>query len=254
MKTFTTTLALVLTATVMMAFPRGSQLTIEVLGHRANSMILINGQKYNAMNNIVQLDGLLPGNYPVKVLRPTYWGDHGVVFRGNIRVPHRSQVNAVIGRRGMTVNAVPLAHHHGGSYWDSNGGGNGYHHAPNPNGNGGFVSMLPHNEPVIEPIVCSSPVMIGMHPDQFASALRSIELATFDSDQIRVAKQIIRRNGASSQQIAEIMRVLSFESSRLKIAKFGYQFVADPENYYVVNDVFWFSSSIRELDRFINQY
>ena len=78
--------------------------------------------------------------------------------------------------------------------------------------------MLPHNEPVVEPIVCSSPVMInGMHPDQFASALRSIELATFDSDQIRVAKQIIRRNGASSQQIAEIMRVLSFESSRLKI-------------------------------------
>ena len=30
-------------------------------------MIVINGQKYNAMNNIVQLDGLLPGNYPVKV-------------------------------------------------------------------------------------------------------------------------------------------------------------------------------------------
>ena len=254
MKTFTTTLALVLTATVMMAFPRGSQLTIEVRGHRSNSMIVINGQKFNATNNVVYLDGLAPGNYPVKLLRPTYWGEHGVIFRGNIRVPHRSQVNAVISRRGMSVKAVPLAHHHGGSYWDGNGAGNGYHHAPNSNGNGGFVSMMPNNNPVAEPIICSSPVMVGMHPDQFASALRSIELATFDSDQIRVAKQIIRRNGASSQQIAEIMRVLSFESSRLKIAKFGFQFVADPENYYVVNDVFWFSSSIRELDRFINQY
>lgn len=253
MKTFTTTLALVLTATVMMAFPRGSQLTIEVLGHRANSVVLINGQKFNATQNIVQLDGLTPGNYPVKVLRPTHWGEHGVVFTGNIRVPHRSQVSAVITRGGMKVNAVPMAHH-GGSYWDGNGGGNGYHHAPNPNGNGGFVSMLPHHEPVVEPIVCSTPVMIGMHPNAFAGALQVIESQTFDSDQIRVAKQIIRTNSPSSHQIAQIMELMSFESSRLKIAKFGYQFVPDPENFYVVNDVFWFSSSIRELDRFINRY
>ena len=93
-----------------------------------------------------------------------------------------------------------------------------------------------------------------MHPDVFASALRSIELQTFDSDQIRVAKQIIQRNGASSHQIKEIMKLMSFESSRLEIAKFGFQFVEDQGNYFVVNDVFWFSSSIRELDRYINQY
>ena len=105
----------------------------------------------------------------------------------------------------------------------------------------------------VQPVVCP-PVFVGMHPDVFASALRSIELQTFDSDQIRVAKQIIRSNGASSVQMAEIMKLLSFESSRLEIAKFGFQFVADPENYYLVNDVFWFSSSIRELDRYINRY
>lgn len=276
MKTFTTTLALVLTATVMMAFPRGSNLTIEVMGHRPNTLIVVNGQKYNALNNVVQLNGLQPGEYPVKVLRPTYWGDQGVVFRGKIRVPHRSDVSAVISRRGMRVKAFPMAHQ-GGSYWDQDdhygghGQGNGYgngcpngcsgacshgygsHHTPNTNGNGGFVSTLPHHEPVIEPVVCP-PVYIGMSPDAFASALRSIDLATFDSDQIRVAKQIIRRNGASSSQIADIMKALSFESSRLEVAKFGFQFVADPENYFVVNDVFWFSSSIRELDRYINQY
>ena len=253
MKTFTTTLALVLTATVMMAFPGGSKLTIEVMGHRTNTMVVVNGQKYNATNNIVELNGLQPGNYPVKVLRPTHWGDHGVTFNGMIKVPHRSDVTALITRNGMKVNAVPLAHN-GGSYWDNNGGhGNGGHHTPNANGNGGFVSIQPHHNPVIEPIVCA-PVVIGMHPDVFASALRSIDLATFDSDQIRVAKQVISRNGASSQQIAQIMDVLSFESSRLEIAKFGWEFVGDPNNYHVVNDVFWFSSSIRELDRYINRY
>ena len=205
------------------------------------------------MNNVVRLDGLLPGEYPIKVLRPTYWGDQGVVFTGVVNVPHRSNVTALITRNGMKVNAMPLAHH-GGSYWEGNGGhGHGITHIPNANGNGGFVSTLPHHQPIVEPVVCA-PVMIGMHPDVFASALRSIELATFDSDQIRVAKQVISRNGASSHQIAEIMRILSFESSRLEIAKYGYQFVGDPENYFVVNDVFWFSSSIRELDRYINRY
>lgn len=256
MKTFTTTLALVLTATVMMAFPRGSKLTIEVMGHRPNTLIVLNGQKYNAMSNVVKLEGLNPGEYPVKILRPTYWGDQGVVFTGVIKVPHLSDVTALITRRGMKVNAVPLAHY-GGSYWDQDGGqgghGHGPYHTPNSNGNGGFVSMNPYHLPVVEPVVCP-PVYLGMSPDVFASALRSIDLATFDSDQIRVAKQVISRNGASSDQVAEIMKQLSFESSRLEVAKFAFQFVADPENYFVVNDVFWFSSSIRELDRYINQY
>lgn len=250
MKTFTTTLALILTATVMMAFPSASRLTVEVIGHRPNSMIVLNGQQYNSMSNTIFLDGLMPGNYQVQVLRPTHWGDQGVVFNGTIRVPQRSDVTAIITQRGMKVNTMPLALH-GGSYWDADCGPNGTVHVPNANGNGGFVSMRPQHP--VQPVVCP-PVFVGMHPDVFASALRSIELQTFDSDQIRVAKQIIRSNGASSIQMAEIMKLLSFESSRLEIAKFGFQFVADPENYYLVNDVFWFSSSIRELDRYINRY
>ncbi len=247
MKTFTTTLALVLTATVMMAYPSASRLTIEVAGHRPNTVIIIDGQTYNAANNLVRLEGMMPGDHQVKLMRPSSWGDHGVLFNGVIRVPQRSDVTAIITPQGMKVNSQPLAHQ-GGSYWDGNGGhGHGAIVIPNANGNGGFVSMLPHPQPV----VCA-PIVIGMHPDVFASALRSIELQSFDSDQVRVAKQIIRLNGASSNQIAQIMELVSFESSRLEIAKYGYQFVGDPENYFVVNDVFWFASSVRELDRFIN--
>ena len=252
MKTFTTTLALVLTAMVTMAFQRGSQLTVEVLGHRPNSMIVINGQQYNSLQNVVHLDGLMPGQYPIQVLRPTHWGNNGVVFSGTIQVPNRSSVRAVITRNRMKVDARPLAHNHGGSYWDGNGHGHGTTHIPNPNGNGGFVSTLPHHQPVVEPVVCP-PAFIGMHPNAFADALEVIRSQTFDSDQVRVAKQIIRTNRVSSQQVAEIMRLMSFESSRLEIAKFGYAFVADPANFYIVNDVFWFSSSVRELDRFINR-
>lgn len=252
MKTFTTTFLLVLSSGLMMAYPAASRLTVELVGHRPNTMIVINGQRFNGANNMVQLNGLMAGDYPVQILRATAWGDAGVLFNGVIRVPQWSDVTAVIGQQGMKVKAAPLAHA-GGSYWDNEPGhGHGGTHYQNPNGNGGFVSLLPSCEP-IQPIVCA-PRVIGMHPDVFASALRSIEMQNFDSDQIRVAKQIIRMNGASSFQMAEIMRLMSFESSRLEIAKFGYQFVGDPENYFIVNDVFWFSSSIRELDQFINHY
>lgn len=230
----------------MMAFPRGSELTVEVIGHRPNSLIVLNGQTYSSTNNAVHLEGLMPGDYAVKVLRPSYWGSQGVLFAGTIHVPHFSNVQARITPNGMKVDAQPLAHGRP-NYWDDQCGTA----TQNPNGNGGFVSLLPHNQRPVEPIVCA-PAVIGMHPDVFERALQSIRAQAFDSDQIRVAKQVIRANGASSHQIAEIMRVLSFESSRLEIAKFGYQFVGDPQNYYIVNDVFWFSSSVRELDRFIN--
>ncbi|MDP6909170.1 MAG: DUF4476 domain-containing protein [Flavobacteriales bacterium] len=254
MKTLTSTLALILTISVLTASAYGSRLRVKLFGHRPNVTIVFNGQQYISADNIIRVRGLAPGDYPIKVLRPSHWGSHGVLFKGIIRVPRHSKVVAKISRNGMKVQSEPLAYMHGGghgqSYWGTNSGYGTVHY--NANGNGGFVSMNPYHAPV-EPVVCT-PAMIGMHPDVFAGALRSIEIATFDSDQIRVAKQIIRRNGASSHQIAEIMRALSHESSRLEIAKFGFQFVGDPQNYHVVNDVFWFSSSIRELDRFINNY
>ena len=122
------------------------------------------------MSNTIFLDGLMPGNYKVQLLRPTHWGDQGVVFNGTIRVPQRSDVTAIITQQGMKVNTMPLTHH-GGSYWDADCGPNGTVHVPNANGNGGFVRMRPQHP--VQPVVCP-PVFVGMHPDVFASALRSI--------------------------------------------------------------------------------
>lgn len=244
MKTFTSTFALVLSAALSMAFPQGSELTVELVGHRPQSIIVLNGRTYTSASNALYVNGLAPGNYPIQIVRPSHWGGQGVTFSGTIRVPQRSSVLAIITPTGMKVDAQPLAYN-GPSYWD---GQNGHHQ--NPNGNGGFVSMRPNGRP-IEPVVCT-PIVLGMHPEVFSRAMETVRSQWFDSDCVRLAKQIIRTNGASSQQIADLMRLMDFESSRLEVAKFGYQYVADPENYFIVNDVFWFSSSIRELDRFIS--
>jgi len=48
------------------------------------------------------------------------------------------------------------------------------------------------------------------------------------------------------------MNMLTFESSKLELAKAGYAFVTDRQNFYLVNNSFTFDSSISELEHFIH--
>jgi hypothetical protein len=88
-----------------------------------------------------------------------------------------------------------------------------------------------------------------MAPNTFASLMNTVAAQGFDSNRLASAMQGIRMNGATSVQVADLMGLLSFESRRLELAKFAYAYVADPQNYFVVNDRFSFSSSVRELNR-----
>jgi hypothetical protein len=94
---------------------------------------------------------------------------------------------------------------------------------------------------------------MAMNGQQFQNLKYQIRNATFDSDQLRIARQAIRANGATSKQVRELMQMVSFESTRLELAKSAYRFTADQRNYYIVNDAFSFSSSVRELNSFINR-
>lgn len=77
----------------------------------------------------------------------------------------------------------------------------------------------------------------------------------FESDRLRVAKQSIRAGGSIlAEDVKAIMLQFSFESSRLEFAKFAYRFTCDEYNYFVVNDAFQFSSSIRRLDDYIYRF
>lgn len=90
-----------------------------------------------------------------------------------------------------------------------------------------------------------------MNQQEFSSALQHIRSQSFEDGKLRVAKQVTRGNALRSNQVKRVARQFSFESTRLKFAKFAYQRVSDPHNYYVVNEAFSFSSSVRNLDRFI---
>ena len=66
-----------------------------------------------------------------------------------------------------------------------------------------------------------------------------------------IAEQAISSHRVKAEQVYRILLMFSFESTKLKVAKFAYNYCVDKRNYYRVNDAFTFSSSIRELNNYI---
>lgn len=104
-----------------------------------------------------------------------------------------------------------------------------------------------------QPQQISPTYYLPMSPEDFASAKASISSKSFEDSKLTLAKQIAASNHLTSKQVKEIMQLFSFEDSKLDFAKFAYKYVYDPNNYYIVNDAFKFSSSIDELNEFINK-
>ena len=85
----------------------------------------------------------------------------------------------------------------------------------------------------------------------FRDALESIKRKSFSDSKLILAKQVTKRNCLTANQIKTITALFDFESTKLEFAKYAYPFCYNPENYWKINDVFDFESSIEELDEFI---
>lgn len=91
----------------------------------------------------------------------------------------------------------------------------------------------------------------AMSPSDFSDAKNSIENQSFSDGKLTVAKQILNSNCVNSSQVKEMMSLFSYESSKLDIAMYAYDHTTDPQNYYKINDGFTYSSSVDELNKFI---
>ena len=132
-------------------------------------------------------------------------------------------------------------------------------------GNIGYVETYTENEThyvVTDEVVETHYVMPGyngrvgcpwpMKPQDFQRAKLSIENADFSSDKQTIAKQIVSSNCLTAEQVKQIVSLFDFESGKLEFAKFAYTHTYDVGNYFIINDAFDFSSSIKELDEYIN--
>lgn len=194
-----------------------------VISSADNSFIsvAINNSAPVAPSTQINFTNLMPGNHRIKIFR--HFMNHGghwkskMVYNGFVNIPPSSEVVYSINfyNQLMLIASNPI--------W-------GWNPPPPP----------PPPTPVF-----------GMAPQTFNQLIISISSTPFDNTRLNIAKQAIMSNGATSQQILELMGMLTFESNRLDLAKFAYRYATDPNYYFVVNNGFTFNSSINELNRFI---
>lgn len=90
-----------------------------------------------------------------------------------------------------------------------------------------------------------------MNNMDFEDAKRSISASNFDETRLSTAKQIISSNCMNTNQIAALLKLFSFEESKLDFAKYAYTYCLDRNNYYKVGNAFTFESSKTELTNYV---
>jgi len=100
------------------------------------------------------------------------------------------------------------------------------------------------------PAGCQAPMM----EDDYQSAKKSIADKTFEDTKLTLAKQIAGSNCMSAGQIRGIMKLFTFENSKLDFAKFAYDHCCDKTNYFKVDDAFEFDNSSKELNDYISSH
>ncbi|MBW6491225.1 MAG: DUF4476 domain-containing protein [Lentimicrobium sp.] len=113
-----------------------------------------------------------------------------------------------------------------------------------------YNRMISNPTPQPQPI--EPPPCVVSDPE-LSQILTSIKNESFNSTRLTLAKQILRSKQCfTTAQVKEMVRLFSFDDSRLELAKYAWDYTIDRENYYQVADAFSFSSNKEKLMKFLN--
>lgn len=98
------------------------------------------------------------------------------------------------------------------------------------------------------PVGCPVP----MNEGDFRDLKGTISSKSFEESKMTIAKQVLRDHCLFTTQVKELINLFTFEETKLDFAKYAYDYTYDRGNYFKVNDVFTFESSIEELNNYIN--
>ncbi len=92
---------------------------------------------------------------------------------------------------------------------------------------------------------------VPLSQNDFNELKQTIKTKSFEDTKMTIAKQVVLKQCLFVSQVKEIMQLFSFEESKLEFAKYSYDHTYDLGNYFKVNDVFTFESSIEDLNEYI---
>ena len=121
---------------------------------------------------------------------------------------------------------------------------------PYPNNNNPYPNntnpSFPSNNNTNAPVRCQP-----ASQQEYSLALETIKSKGFDNSRLDIAKQIVSAKCFTSEQIKAMAYTFDFDNNRLDFAKYAYDFVLDPSNYYLVSTVFEFDSNSTALTNYI---
>ena len=91
----------------------------------------------------------------------------------------------------------------------------------------------------------------AMGNSNFSSALATVKKQGFDETRLKTAKQIASSNCLNTNQIIQICQTFGFEETKLDFAQFAYDYCVEPKNYFKLNNIFGFSSSVDTLTDYV---
>jgi hypothetical protein len=93
----------------------------------------------------------------------------------------------------------------------------------------------------------------AMSPSGFATMKQSIESKPFSDTKMSTARVATKNACLSTSQVKEICKLFNMDDDKLAYAKYAYNYCVDKANYYQVSEVFSFSSTTDDFNKFLEQ-
>lgn len=210
----------------------GSELKIRMHEYRA-IIVELDHINYNSPTTAFFIDELAPGRHQINIWalenHHRHHGQPRLAYSGFIDIPAQSKVTARLTEHQQlkVVRIEPKFNSHNDC----------------------------DNDDSYDPYYYSAPPVVlpvSNHYGNFESLKSVIRNKSFDNTKAQIAKEYMYNNHICTREVAELMSLLTFESNKLDLAKYAYQYVDDPQNYFRLYNEFTFDSSVNELSDFIH--
>jgi len=221
------------------------------LWNNSSFRVVFNNNTFNKSNQF-GLQNIKPGYHNLQVIKLVR-NKHGhgflkkVLYSGNIKIPKNSKVKAIVTRhRNLQISIVKKNNHNFHGHQQNCGHQNGYSCGCSVN-NDDWNEPYGYNDGYF-----NTPQQMSQY--EFNQLYTLLDNTSFDNSKLTIAKQAIRSNYFTTNQVSILMSLFSFDSKRVQLAKLAYAKVVDKHNYYMVNEQFTFNSTVEELHEYINKY
>lgn len=93
-----------------------------------------------------------------------------------------------------------------------------------------------------------------MSDQSFTALKETLIRERFDNSRVTIAKQVIDQNYFTADQVKQLLLMYSFDNYKLDLAKYAYKNTVNKQDYFILYEVFSFSSSKDDLANYIRAF